>query len=168
MNYDLLIERMSMTPSIKVYIEIEKDSNMKYEYNKQSQQLELDRILPAPFVYPFAYGFIPNTLAADGDDLDALIIHPDGSIRMDTTYDVHVVGALRMEDEHGADEKVLCVLDAATVVTDAEKAAIEVFFSTYKIGYADKWSKTNGFMDRQEAIALVERCRQRQADRTAH
>jgi len=159
---------MSLSPSVKVYIEIEKDSNMKYEYNKQSQQLELDRILPAPFVYPFAYGFIPNTLAADGDDLDALIIHPDVSICMDTTYDAYVVGALRMEDEHGADEKVLCVLDSATVVTNAAKAAIETFFSTYKIGYADKWSKTYGFMNQQEAIALVERCRQRQADRTTH
>ena len=159
---------MSQSPSVKVYIEIEKDSNMKYEYNKQTEVLELDRILPLPFVYPFAYGFIPNTLAADGDDLDALIIHPDGSILMDKTYDAHVVGALRMEDEHGADEKVLCVLDAAGVITDAERATIETFFSTYKNGYADKWSKTYGFMDQQEAIALVERCRQRQADRTAH
>jgi len=154
--------------SVKVYIEIEKATNMKYEYNKQTESLELDRILPAPFVYPFAYGFIPNTLAADGDDLDALIIHPDGSIRMDTTYDTHVVGALRMEDEHGADEKVLCVLDAATVVTDAERKTIEAFFSTYKNGYADKWSKTNGFMTQQEAVALAAHCRQRQADHMGH
>ena len=157
-----------MSARVKVYIEIEKGSNMKYEYNKLTQTLELDRILPDPSVYPFAYGFIPNTLAADGDDLDALIVHPTDFIRKDTTYDAYIVGALRMEDEQGMDEKVLCVLEADGVITDAERVAIEAFFSTYKNHTAGKWSKTNGFMTQQEAVALAAHCRQRQADRTEH
>ena len=147
-----------MANRVKVYIEIEKGSNMKYEYNTLIQSLELDRILPAPLVYPFAYGFIPNTLAADGDALDALIVHPNDSIRKDTTYDAYIVGALRMEDEQGRDEKVLCILEADTVVTDAERATIDTFFSTYKNHTAGKWSKTNGFMTQQEAVALAAEC----------
>jgi inorganic pyrophosphatase len=59
---------------VKVYIEIKQYSIIKYEYNKQTQQLEIDRILKTQYPYPYAYGFIPNTLADDGDELDILII----------------------------------------------------------------------------------------------
>jgi inorganic pyrophosphatase len=63
-----------MSEKIKVYIEIEKDTNIKYEFDKKLKELIVDRILPEPFKYPYAYGFIPNTLAMDGDDLDILVI----------------------------------------------------------------------------------------------
>ena len=59
---------------IKVYIEIEQFSNQKYEFSRETNQLELDRVLPYPYFYPYSYGFIPNPVAMDGDDLDALII----------------------------------------------------------------------------------------------
>ena len=52
---------------IDVYIEIEQFSNIKYEYDKDKKELIIDRILDEPFVYPYAYGFIPNTLADDND-----------------------------------------------------------------------------------------------------
>ena len=57
-----------------IYIEIEKHSNMKYEFNKNTNKLELDRILPYPYFYPYAYGFFKNTIGNDGDELDALLI----------------------------------------------------------------------------------------------
>jgi inorganic pyrophosphatase len=95
---------------IRVYIEIEKNSNIKYEFNKENNKLEIDRILDPPFVYPYAYGFIPNTLAMDGDDLDILII-TDKNLKNDNFYDVYIIGVLIMEDEKGMDEKVLCVLE---------------------------------------------------------
>jgi inorganic pyrophosphatase len=100
-----------MSNSVEVYIEIEKHSNYKYEYNKETNALELDRILPYPYFYPYAYGYIPNTLAMDGDDLDILIISDRDNIKKDTFYKVFIVGVLIMEDEKGMDEKVLCVLD---------------------------------------------------------
>jgi len=137
---------------MKVYIEIEKGSNVKYELNKETGCLEVDRILSAPFVYPYAYGFIPDTLAADGDELDALIICEE-PLHNDRIYDAHIVCALRMEDEKGMDEKVICTLDGADVSTvDLEK--IEQFFATYKTGCDGKWSKTAGFMSKEEAIVL--------------
>ena len=59
-----------MDPTIQVFIKIERCSNQKYEWNKTSASLELDRVLP----YPYAYGFIPETLAQDGDALDILVV----------------------------------------------------------------------------------------------
>ena len=63
-----------MNKKIRVYIEIEKNSNIKYEYDKDKKELIIDRYLKEPFVYPYAYGFIPGTLADDKDELDVLII----------------------------------------------------------------------------------------------
>ena len=57
---------------INIYIEIEKFSNIKYEYSKTDKKLIIDRILDEPFRYPYAYGYIPFTLASDGDELDIL------------------------------------------------------------------------------------------------
>jgi len=142
---------------ILVYIEIEKWSNMKYEFNKATDLLELDRVLPAPYVYPYAYGFVPNTLADDGDELDALILCEDPIIRMDRTYEVYIIGALRMEDENGMDEKLLCSLDADIDIADIDPEIlreIEYFFANYKNKSVGKWSKTYGFMSKAEAIAL--------------
>lgn len=152
-----------MSNKVRVYIEIEKWSSVKYEYNKEYKSLDVDRILPAPFMYPQAYGFIPNTLAADGDDLDALILYDELSIQNDCTYDAYIVGALRMEDEKGMDEKVLCTLDDTGVdITDLDPETleeIEEFFSHYKSKCSGKWSKTNGFMNKAEAVALYESCK---------
>jgi inorganic pyrophosphatase len=150
-----------MSNKIPVYIEIERGSNIKYEYNKESDQLEVDRILAHPHVYPHAYGFIPNTLAPDGDELDALILC-DTELRNDATYDAYIIGALRMEDENGMDEKVLCTLVDSDLesVESSVLAAIETFFASYKIGCPDKWSRTFGFMGKEEAIELYKRCRE--------
>ena len=98
-----------MDRKVIVFIEIEKDSNQKFEYNHETKTLELDRILEAPYFYPYPYGFIPNTKAKDSDELDILII-TDKKIPNNNYYDVNIVGVLVMEDENGMDEKVLCVL----------------------------------------------------------
>jgi inorganic pyrophosphatase len=99
-----------MDNKVSVYIEIEKGDCIKYEFDKTTNKLEVDRILPDPYVYPYSYGFIENTLAMDGDDLDALII-TEIPLKNDTRYDVYIIGVLVMEDEKGMDEKVLCVLE---------------------------------------------------------
>jgi inorganic pyrophosphatase len=145
---------------VSVYIEIEKWSNMKYEYDHATDCLELDRILPPPYIYPYAYGFVPNTRAADGDELDALILCDDHSIRNDRTYEAYILGALKMEDENGMDEKLLCSLDPTADIAGLDPAdleEIEWFFANYKTKSVDKWSKTYGFMTKAEAIALMEK-----------
>jgi inorganic pyrophosphatase len=152
-----------MSERIQVYIEIEKNSNIKYEFDKKENKLLVDRILPDPFVYPYAYGFIPNTLAMDGDDLDILII-TDNYLENDKYYNVFIVGVLIMEDEKGMDEKIICVLeeDATKIqnITDLDKTVLEkihLFFSNYKKNTHGKWSNVVGFENKEFATRLYEK-----------
>jgi inorganic pyrophosphatase len=151
-----------MEKKVKVYIEIEKGSNQKFEYNHSTNSLELDRVLSPPYVYPYAYGFIPNTLGKDGDPLDALIITntplPNGRL-----YDVCIVGVLVMEDEQGMDEKILCVLENDyEKINDLPSLANEVklpifnFFSNYKNNADGRWAKVYGYEDKKSAIKVYE------------
>jgi len=149
-----------MDKKVKVYIEIEKDSNVKYELNKETNTLEVDRILPYPYYYPYSYGFITNTLAMDNDELDALII-TDKKIERDRFYDAYIVGVLIMSDEKGLDEKVLCVLEEDYYkIKDLEDFPQETldnvhwFFSNYKSKTPGKWSKVDKFSNKEYAITL--------------
>jgi len=150
-----------MSVALPVYIEIEKGSNIKYEYDKSKASLVVDRILSESQGYPFAYGFFPNTKADDGDELDALIIRTTNDIQNNKVYPVHIVGALVMEDEKGMDEKILCVLtddyERIQDITDLDmttKNTIDTFFATYKLNTPGKWSKTYGFLNQRQAIQL--------------
>ena len=150
-----------MDPAFPVYIEIEKGGLIKYEYDKKAGKLVVDRVMPASHPYPFAYGFFPGTLGSDGDELDALILHTRGDIKNNTTYNAYIIGALVMEDEHGMDEKVLCVLGEdyglmgdIDILSEDIKKTIEAFFSTYKLNIPGKWSKTYGYIGKQKAYNL--------------
>jgi inorganic pyrophosphatase len=146
-------------PAVPIFIEIPKGSNQKYEYCKQQGKLVLDRVLPEPFVYPYSYGFIPNTLADDGDELDALVLC-DEPIPSDTRLAAHIIGALLMEDEKGIDHKILAVLDsdyesgAIRDISDIpafQLESIQSFFSNYKFGEPEKWSSVKGFVSKKGA-----------------
>jgi len=148
---------------IKVYIEIEQFSNIKYEYDKTINKLIIDRILDEPFKYPFSYGFIPNTLANDSDELDALII-TNKKIVNDAYYDVYIIGCLVMEDEKGMDEKILCVLEEdyeeindISDLNENIKDNIYYFFSNYKKKSIEKWSKVIGFINKDLSIELYKK-----------
>ena len=148
---------------INVYIEIEQYSNIKYEYDKNINKLIIDRILDEPFKYPFSYGFIPNTLADDNDELDALII-TNKKIVNDAYYDVYIIGCLVMEDEKGMDEKILCVLEEdykeindISDLNENIKDNIYNFFSNYKKKSIEKWSKVIGFINKDLSIELYKK-----------
>jgi len=148
-----------MDCKIKVYIEIEKNSNEKYEFNHEKKKLELDRILNGGYFYPYAYGFALNTKASDNDELDILIIS-DKNIMKDQYYEVFIVGVLVMEDEGGLDEKILCVLeeDYENFILDSEISnKIDYFFRNYKNNTIGRWSKIYGFEDKSFAIKLYEK-----------
>ena len=145
---------------IQVYIEIEQHSNIKYEFDKNKNKLIIDRILEEPFVYPYSYGYIPNTLADDNDELDVLLI-TDKKINNDTYYEAYIIGCLVMEDEKGMDEKILCVLEEDYIninnVNDLNKNvkdSIYNFFSNYKKKSIEKWSKVIGFINKELSINL--------------
>ena len=146
--------------TVRVYIEIEKHSNQKYEFNKTDNKLELDRVLPYPYFYPYAYGFIEKTLAMDGDELDVLII-TDKELKNDKWYDVHIIGVLIMSDEKGLDEKLLCVLPEdyekisdINLLSDEIKDNIQWFFSNYKSKTPNKWSTVNGYEGKEKALEI--------------
>jgi inorganic pyrophosphatase len=149
-----------MDQSVTVYIEIEQDSNLKYELNKETNTLDLDRVLPYPYYYPYSYGFITRTLAMDDDELDALII-TNKRIEKDKFYEVFIIGVLVMSDEKGPDEKILCVLeedyDKTKDISDLSnevKDNIHWFFSNYKSKTPNKWSKVEGYKNKEDAIQL--------------
>jgi inorganic pyrophosphatase len=154
---------MTKKTPIKVYIEIEQFSNQKYEWNKTTDKLELDRVLPYPYFYPFAYGFIENTMALDGDELDALIVTND-SLKKDAFYYVYPVGVLVMEDEKGMDEKILCVLEKdyerikdLQDLSEQDLQNISWFFTNYKNGSPGKWSRVYSFENREKAVEIYEK-----------
>jgi inorganic pyrophosphatase len=151
---------------INVVIEIPHGSGVKYEVDKESGAMVVDRVVFTPMVYPAAYGFIPNTLADDGDPADALVLIsaplvPGAVIRS------RPIGLLKMEDEAGQDEKIVCVPHDKvhpqyTGVTEISQLpaitrdAIEHFFSHYKDLEKGKWVKITGWgtaADAEKAIA---------------
>src|SRR3982074_3028735 len=88
---------------VNVFIEIPKDGNIKYELDKESGIIMVDRFLYTAMNYPFNYGFVPNTLAEDGDPLDILVLCEQ------IILPAVVIGMLEMEDESGIDTKILAV-----------------------------------------------------------
>ena len=81
---------------------------VKYEFDKKSGALFVDRILHTPMRYPANYGFVPHTLSPDGDPLDALVI-ARSPFMAGCVVRARPIGVLNLEDEHGGDEKLVCV-----------------------------------------------------------
>lgn len=94
--------------TVKAFIEIPRGSNNKYEYKAETGEFYLDRVLYSPVHYPADYGFIPRTLAEDGDPLDILVLVTNATFP-GCTIQVRPIGALTMADEKGPDVKILSV-----------------------------------------------------------
>jgi len=149
---------------IDVYIEISKNTSIKYEFDKEFNCLRCDRILNSPFVYPENYGFIPNTKAMDDDELDALVLSRY-SFQPGTVIKCKILGYLEMTDEKGLDEKMIVMpidkvdrlslnYNDITDIPEHIKDNIHYFFTHYKDLDKNKWSKVEKFYGRNEAIIL--------------
>lgn len=158
--------------AIDVIIEIPAGTRNKYEYDEKAGRLRLDRQLPADLAYPADYGFVPHTLAEDGDPVDALVIIDEPAVP-GSVLRVAPLGLLRMRDEHGPDPKVICMLaDTAARKHLAELddlpahslALFEQFFSVYKDRDQKRWAETDGFGSRSEALEEIRSGRSRWAD----
>jgi inorganic pyrophosphatase len=152
---------------INVVIEIPQGSQVKYELDKDSGAIMVDRFLFTPMAYPAAYGFVPNTLADDGDPSDALVLAP-APIVPGAVIRCRPIGVLFMEDESGQDEKLICVPHDKlhTIFTDIKdvselpkitRDAIEHFFTRYKDLEPGKWVKVRNWGSAEEAAAVLER-----------
>jgi inorganic pyrophosphatase len=153
--------------AIRCVVEIERYSNQKWEYDRKNDVLVLDRVLKYPYFYPYAYGFIPDTLGHDGDELDILLI-TDKKYRnyndVKQTIEGCIVGGLLMYDEKGRDDKIFVVpldeIEQYERKTNKEINAMEEniqwFFSNYKNSKSkdeneEKWSRVERLLDKDEA-----------------
>jgi len=154
---------------IDVIVEIPAGGRNKYEYDHDRHLIRLDRRLSTATTYPADYGFIPETLAKDGDPLDALVLLEDPTFP-GCLVSVRPVGVFWMHDEAGPDAKLLTVLahDLAWAGTDDISDVplhlleeIEHFFSIYKDLEPGKSTDTRGFEGRAAALAELAACRVR-------
>ncbi|MFP3254676.1 MAG: inorganic diphosphatase [Hydrogenobaculum sp.] len=146
---------------IYAFIEIPKDSNIKYELNKESGVIFVDRVLFTAMYYPFNYGFVPNTLAEDGDPIDIVVIS-EFSVVPGSVIRCSLIGMLEMEDEAGIDTKLLAVphkkIDPSfSHIKDVDdlpqhiKDKIKHFFEHYKELEQGKWVKLKNFLSKEKA-----------------
>ena len=148
--------------SVDVFIEIPKGSRNKYEYDPAKGAIRFDRTLFSSVHYPGDYGFIENTLGKDGDPLDALVLMKEHTFP-GCIVRARPVGILKMEDEKGEDDKVLCVpigdpewnsVRNLADIPNALRNEIENFFQTYKI-LEGKKVKVHGWKDRKAAVKVI-------------
>ena len=147
--------------AIDVVIEIPTGSHNKYEYDHETRMIRLDRRLFTATTYPADYGFVPDTLAGDGDPLDVLVLVADPTFP-GCVVRVRILGMFSMRDEKGVDAKLIAVLehdpqwDDATDIGDVPlhlRNEIAHFFSIYKDLEPEKSTEVQGFTGREEAVA---------------
>ena len=172
MGLDLVNAGRDVPHEINVVIEIPKDAEpVKYEVDKASGAIFVDRVLSTPMRYPCNYGYVPHTLCGDGDPVDVLVMMPlpliPGSV-----IRCRPVGMLAMTDEAGADTKIVAlpidrVFSGYSDMHDIDdlplhwRERIAHFFAHYKDLEAGKWVRIDGWhgaaASRQEILDCVAR-----------
>ncbi len=150
---------------VNVLIEIPQGASVKYELDKDSGVIMVDRFAFTAMVYPFNYGFIPQTKAEDGDPVDVLVIstYP---VMPGCAIPVRPVGMLEMEDEEGIDTKILAVptqkvdpfyahINDIGDIDEITKKKIQHFFNHYKELEPGKWVKTRNFLGKENAYESI-------------
>ena len=150
---------------INVLIEIAAGSKNKYEYDKDIQAFALDRVLYSSVKYPYDYGFVPNTLADDGDPLDGMVLMDEPTFA-GCIIAARPIGMLEMIDGGDRDEKILCVPDKDPRYTNVKSLKdvaphrldeIAEFFRSYK-NLEKKITEIRGWQDVDQVMPLVEKC----------
>ncbi len=106
--HDAYIDDAQIAAAFPAIIEIPKGSTNKYELDKETGLLRLDRVLYSAVYYPADYGFIPRTFCDDGDPLDVLVLGQEPVYPL-TIVDARALGVMRMRDEKGIDDKIVAV-----------------------------------------------------------
>jgi len=161
------------TPDVvDVFVEIPRGSRAKYELDKKSGHIRLDRVLHSSVHYPADYGFVMDTLAGDGDPLDAVVIVEEPTFP-GCVVRARPIGTLFMRDAKGEDEKILAVpagdprFDEIKRLKDLAphwQKEIETFFATYKTLESDD-IEVQGWHDEKVAWQVIEAARRRQKRR---
>ena len=167
MGLNTIAAGRAVPDDINVIIEIPANSQpVKYEVDKDSGALFVDRFMSTAMFYPANYGYIPQTLSEDGDPVDVLVITPlpllSGSV-----IRCRPIGVLNMTDEAGADAKLLAVpvdklcreykhIKSYKDISENLLNSIEHFFEHYKDLEPEKWVKVDGWADADSAKQEIE------------
>jgi inorganic pyrophosphatase len=156
---------------VTCFVEIPKGSRNKYEWDEDLGGIKLDRLLFSSIIYPTDYGFIPETLAEDGDELDVLVCVSEPTFP-GCVIDAKPIALFKMGDEKGPDHKVLCVpsndptwstLETLEDLPQPLTNEIHHFFSVYK-DLEQKTTTVEGWFSREDAREEIEISRKRFAD----
>jgi inorganic pyrophosphatase len=161
--HDIYVDDQLISDTFPVVIEVPKGSVNKYELDKESGLLRLDRVMYSAVYYPANYGFIPRTFCDDGDPLDALVLGQEPVHPM-TVLEARAIGVMRMRDEKGLDDKILAVSMGDPAVNEYtlhtqlpahQLRQIKRFFEDYKT-LEHKQVAVEEFMGPDEAIKILE------------
>ena len=152
--------------AVKAIIEIPLNSHIKYEIDKDSGMIEVDRVLYSAVHYPANYGFVANTLSDDGDPADIFVLC-DYPLEIGSFIKCRLIGVLITKDESGIDEKLLAVplkkIDPTYAdINDIEDVPqhtldrIQEFFKSYKNLEPNKHVEVSGFKDKSEATKILD------------
>jgi inorganic pyrophosphatase len=148
---------------VKAVIEIPQGSRAKYEIDKASGLLKLDRVIYSSFIYPVNYGFIPQTLGQDGDPLDILVLCSQ-SITPLCLVDATVIGNMQMIDSGEQDDKIIAVASKDPSVNHINNVEdlpqhffleLKHYFEQYKV-LENKKVEIDNFQDKATALKIVE------------
>lgn len=166
MNIEMIPTGDNPPYALNVIIEVPVGGEpVKYEFDKKSGALFVDRILHTPMRYPANYGFVPHTLSPDGDPLDALVVARSPFIP-GCVVRVRPIAVLKLEDEAGGDEKLLTVpvdgtfpyyenVDEREHLPAIVMQQIEHFFTHYKDLEPKKWVRIGSWGGAEEARQIV-------------
>ena len=160
------------TDVLHCLVEIPKGSRNKYEWDEQLGAITFDRFLFSSVVYPLDYGMIPDTLAEDGDPLDAMVCVSEPTFP-GCVIPVKPIALFKMSDDKGVDDKIICVplqdpnWNGAERLEDLSpqlRDEISHFFEIYKT-LEQKQVKVDGWYAREDALTVIEDARRRWAER---
>ncbi len=162
--HDISAERITRK-KFEAFIEISKGSKTKYELDKETGLLRLDRVLYTSTVYPANYGFIPRTFADDGDPLDVLVLCGE-AILPSTLVSCYPIGVIKMVDGGSLDEKIIAIpfgdptYNGYYDIQELPKHVFDEmmhFFEVYK-SLEHKQTTVKEICHRDEAMDIIDKC----------
>jgi inorganic pyrophosphatase len=160
--HDSYIDDSLIATAFPVVIEIPKGSTNKYELDKETGLLRLDRVLYSAVYYPADYGFIPRTFCDDGDPLDVLVLGQEPVYPL-TIVEARAIGVMRMRDEKGVDDKIVAVSVRDPSYSDYTDQAqlpphmlrqVRRFFEDYKV-LEQKQVMIDDLLGPGEALSII-------------
>ena len=160
--HDTYVDETQIAAAFPAIIEIPKGSTNKYELDKETGLLTLDRVLYSAVYYPADYGFIPRTFCDDGDPLDVLVLGQEPVFPL-TIVEARAIGVMRMRDEKGVDDKIVAISVRDPAYADYRDKAqlpahvlrqVRRFFEDYKV-LEHKQVIVEDMLGPAEAIAII-------------